>query len=77
MTSAEDIQFKHSVGTMLRNIADALEQDRLDEFSVRILTDLFIKFKFMTSELKEMNEDKEDLLQFMALGWHIYTNLAK
>lgn len=93
MTDGNDIEFRGQLAGMLRQLADVVDSGDINDVCTRILTDLFIKFRFLntmnaansvppvsTVSQRDVNKHvvnpDDDLLQFMALGWHIYSNLA-
>jgi len=72
--------FRRSVASFLRDLATAVDDDRLDPEQGKAIAEIFLKAKLfggvnMISQSSDEEKAHNDVLKFMALGWHIYTNL--
>jgi len=57
----------------LRNIANRLEDNNLDDKTNSLIYEYFLKYKFMN---ENENIKRDDALKFMSLGWYIYSNMS-
>ena len=58
----------------LRNLANSIEQNSLDNKQLASISEFFMAWKFKedTGEYS-----KEELIKYLSLGWYIYTCLLK
>ncbi len=57
----------------LRELASSIEQDKMNEKQLQVTCEFKIKYKFY--EEKGDEEDAEETLKYLFLGWYIYKNM--
>ena len=63
---------KKELVPFLRNLANSLEENTLDNIQLLQISEFFMSFSFK----KDQGEySSEELIKFLSLGWYIYTNL--
>ena len=58
----------------LRQVANSIEQQDIDEKTLQNAGEFYIKNLFMKeTEMVECELEKKDILKFLTMGWYIYT----
>lgn len=75
-----------NLSLFLRNIADSLEQDKLNPNELKLVGEFYMSYKFQTEviektndmeELKNIDVEDGDFIKFLILGWYIYCVILK
>jgi hypothetical protein len=66
------------LSSFLRNLADSIESEKLDDEKKQIVGEFYMKYKFCSSNKKLFEEiNQEDVRTFFFLGWFIYCVILK
>lgn len=71
---------KQELIKFLRELADGLEKEEIEEKEQSYISEFFMKYKFMDGIMQMMNQedkDKDEIIKYFSLGWYIYTFLLK
>jgi hypothetical protein len=62
----------------LRDLADAIENEKIEDTNKQLVGEFYMKYKFSTTSKKLFeNMDEEDIHKFFFLGWFIYCVILK
>jgi hypothetical protein len=67
----------------LRNIADMLDSNKLNNKELKLIGEFYMSYKFQNTVIDKLdNEDLKDLeesdfIKFLILGWYIYCVILK
>lgn len=60
--------------SLLENILQNLRNNKYNTLQLTYLSSIIQKFSFLTQENRNLPSNR-DLLDFLSLGWYIYTNI--
>jgi len=72
------VSLRRKMITWLRTIADQLENGDLVQKEERVISEFYMKFKFISDSLGITNgttKDYDDFMRYLSLGWYLYNNL--